>query len=91
MAGCGGCGPEGCNGPCSRRTNNPEVCGKDGCKSPSYQQPRNAVSLSEALAKVIVDNRTVRFTMDYIAKFPNATADEVVVAYTLAKEDGRVL
>lgn len=90
MAGCGGCGPDTCNGPCSRRTNNPEVCGKDGCKSPSYQQPRSAVSLAEALAKVIVDNRVIKFTMDYVAANPNASADEIVVAANLAKEDGRL-
>jgi len=48
MAGCGGCGPEGCSGPCSTR----------------QERPRNAVSLAEALARVIVDNKVIARTVE---------------------------
>lgn len=74
MAGCGGCGPEGCNGPCSTKR----------------EQPRSGVSLAEALAKVIVDNRVIKFTLDYSRDFPMATVDEIVVAATAAKEKGEL-
>lgn len=48
MAGCGGCGPEGCNGPCSTRQERSE--------------PRE--SLTEALARVIIDNKVIARTVE---------------------------
>lgn len=48
MAGCGGCGPEGCTGPCSTRQ--------------ERESPR--VSLAEALARVIVDNKVIARTVE---------------------------
>lgn len=56
MAGCGGCGPEGCNGPCSTRQ-------ERGHADPGgINTPR--VSLSEALARVIVDNKVIARTVE---------------------------
>lgn len=48
MSGCGGCGPEGCNGPCSTRS----------------EEPRNPVRLADALARVVVDNRVIVRTVE---------------------------
>lgn len=48
MAGCGGCGPEGCNGPCSTR----------------QERGTPRVSLAEALARVIVDNKVIARTVE---------------------------
>lgn len=48
MSGCGGCGPEGCNGPCSTRKERSE--------------PRE--SLTDALARVIVDNKVIARTVE---------------------------
>lgn len=58
MSGCGGCGPEGCSGPCSTRK-------ERGLVDPGgVNTPRNSVSLAEALARVIVDNKVIARTVE---------------------------
>lgn len=50
---CGGCGPEGCSGPCSNRQsrNDPGA-------------PRDRYTLTDALARVIVDNKVIARTVE---------------------------
>lgn len=43
MGNCGGCGPEGCNGPCSTKETNTGL----------------RVSIADALARVVVDNQVI--------------------------------
>lgn len=54
MPGCGGCGPETCNGPCSRRA------------SASEDGPRNIGTVNEAIARIIVDNKVIRRTLELV-------------------------
>jgi hypothetical protein len=71
MAGCGGCGPEGCNGPCSTK--------------PERSEPRK--SLTESLARVIVDNRVaVRAIELYTAGITDM--NEIVTQINLDKSNG---
>lgn len=72
MAGCGGCGPEGCNGPCSTR-----------------ERPRDGVSLAEALARVIVDNRVIARTVE-LYEAGVVTLDDIVVLINTEKAEGRL-
>lgn len=48
MAGCGGCGPGGCNGPCSTKRTDPGL----------------RVSIADALARVVVDNQVIVRTIE---------------------------
>lgn len=50
MAGCGGCGPEGCSGPCSTK--------------PARTDNDHRPSLTESLARVMVDNRVIARTVE---------------------------
>lgn len=71
MPGCGGCGPEGCNGPCSTRAEKPKV------------------SLSDALARVVVDNRVaVRAIELYEAGIVDI--QDIVTQINLDKSEGRL-
>lgn len=69
-----GCEPGKCNGPCSRRE----------------EAPRDRYTLTDALARVIVDNRIVKAALDIHNKYPNYTAEDIVIMVNLMKEDGRL-
>lgn len=52
--------------------------------------PRDAVTLSEALAKVIIDNRIVRYAVEFSRRHPEATVDDIVAAVNDAKITGEL-
>jgi len=77
MAGCGG-NCAGCSpeqqAACARRA----------------EAPRDRYTLADALARVIVDNRIVRATLDLAKKYPEYTAEDLVVIVNQMKDDGRI-
>lgn len=75
MAGCGGCGSGGCNGPCS--TN----------KGLVKTEPR--VSMADALARVVVDNQVVVRAIE-LYEAGITSIQDIVVQINLDKAEGRL-
>lgn len=63
-------------------------CNGGNCQCRQARQEKFA--LNDALAQVIVDNRVVRWAVDYSRRHPEATADDIVGAYHDAKILGEV-
>lgn len=73
MSGCGGCGPEGCNGPCSNK--------------PERVTPRE--SLTEVLARVIVDNKVIARTVE-LYELGVINLDDLVTQINADKANGLI-
>lgn len=62
--------------------------GNCNCREQRSAEPRPGIA--DALAKVIVDNRIVRYAVDYSRRHPEATADDIVAAVNDAKTLGEL-
>lgn len=74
MGTCGGCGPEGCNGPCSTR---------------NREEPRDRYTLTDALAKVIIDNKIVARTVE-LYELGVVRVEDLVAQINADKVNGRI-
>jgi hypothetical protein len=73
MSGCGGCGPEGCNGPCSTKK----------------EAPRDRYTLTDALARVIVDNKVIARTVE-LYELGVVRVEDLVAQINADKNEGLI-
>lgn len=86
MAGCGG------NCQCSAPQSPESTQGRAACNGPCSRReaPRDRYTLTDALARVIVDNRIVRAALEVSKQYPEYTAEDIITMVNLMKEDGRL-